>query len=129
VSVSSPERHFTISAHITPQGPQGQYKATYGTGPSAIGYEGKVTCIKVEPTATGTSAMVGIKITKSTHPEATVGGGEFIRVTDRGQPSDPAPKDTLSPGEFTATPPTECKEPVEVTWTHNSGNFVAHDGD
>ena len=116
------ERHFILSAHNGPQGPNGQYTATYGKGKSSIGYKGTVTCINV----VGNNAKVGILITESTHPEAVVGTYEILRVTDYGLPSDDGQRDALSPGVFTSTP-ADCSTPVADTSPTYSGNFTVND--
>ncbi|HEX8743004.1 MAG TPA: hypothetical protein VF712_07710 [Thermoleophilaceae bacterium] len=118
------ERHFIVSAHDGPNGATGTYQATYGKGKSRQEYHGRVTCVRVE----GNRAIVGIVVTSSTRPDAVVGSGEIIRVIDNGNPNDGAPVDVVSPGNFSATPPTTCPEPTgDVTPTY-SGNMLVRDG-
>jgi hypothetical protein len=121
----SVERHFILSAHATPQGPQGSYTATYGQGKTRAGYSGRVTCVNV----VGNFAKVGIVITSSENrPDAVVGTYEILRVTDYGNPSDGGQRDSLSPGDFSVTPAV-CDAPYGDPTPTYSGNFEVHDGD
>jgi hypothetical protein len=115
-------RHFILSAHDGPQGPHGQYTATYGQGKTELGYKGTVTCVNV----VGRDAKVGILITDSTRPDAVVGTYEILRVTNYGVPGDGS-GDALSPGVFTSTP-ANCSAPVDDTSPTFAGNFTVHDG-
>jgi hypothetical protein len=120
------DQHHILSAHQMPKGgAQGQYQATYDDqAGNRIGYKGKVTCVRVE----GKRAVVGIEILPGeTHPAISAGQGQFLYITDRGNPSDPG-QDTISPGAGFATPPTTCDIPREITTPTYSGNLTLKDG-
>jgi hypothetical protein len=123
LSGANPERHFILSAHDGPQGPTGQYTATYGKGKAAVGYKGDVICVNV----VGNDARVEIRITQSTHAPAVVGQYETLDVTDYGTPAGDDQMDSLSPGNFTAQPVGCEGNETEVVPTY-SGNFTLNDG-
>jgi len=118
----STDRHFILSAHNGPQGPNGQYTATYGKGKSAVGYKGTVTCVNV----VGNLARVGIQITESSRSDVVVGSYEILRVTDYGNPSGDDQMDSLSPGVFTSVP-ANCADPYEDPTPTYAGNFTVND--
>jgi hypothetical protein len=119
------ERHFIVSAHDGPNGATGSYQATYGKGQSRTEYSGDVTCVRVE----GNLAIVGIRVTKSTRPDAVVGSYEIIRVIDNGNPNDPGDPDVVSPGIYSAGPLTSCPAPTSDFTRTYSGNMTVKDGD
>jgi hypothetical protein len=105
----------------------GLYSAAYrtiATGAKAS-YAGRVTCINV----VGNNAYIGIRVTQSSNrPDAVVGSGEIIRVTKWGS-SSTGQKDAVSPGVFSATPPTVCPAPYADTSPTYWGGVLMHDGD
>jgi len=119
------ERHFIVSAHDGPNGATGHYSATYGKGQSRTEYSGDVTCVRAE----GNLAIVGIRVTKSTRPDAKVGTWEIIRVIDNGTPNDGGDPDVVSPGIYSATPLTSCPKPTSDFTRTYSGNMNVTDGD
>jgi hypothetical protein len=120
------DQHFTIAAWETRNGANGIYIANYkrpdGT---TFGYVGRVTCINV----VGKNAMVGIAVVKTSFPNTVVGQGGFVRVTDYGPASVVGQRDSVSPSNFLATPPTVCPESETETTPTYAGNIVVHDGD
>jgi hypothetical protein len=118
--------HFKVSAQAGPKRPSGTYNAVYGVGNDAHGYTGKVTCVRAE----GNLATVGIVITKvDDDPHAEVGDGQVIRIVDNGNPADGGPKDAISGGAFTSSPPKTCPKPVKVKVPYVSGNVLVKDAD
>jgi hypothetical protein len=118
-----PERHFVISAHDGPNGATGHFKATYGSGSSRVGFEGKAFCVR----SVGNLAIVGILVTSSTHETYTAGDRMFVRIADNGNPGNSSTNDSVSPGAVQPPSTTECPAPVNPNTPFTSGNVVVQD--
>jgi hypothetical protein len=120
------DQHFTIAAWETRTGADGFYYAWYREADgTTYSYTGRVTCINV----VGQNAMVGIVLVKTTFPGTVAGQGGTVAITNYGGPNTVGQRDSISPGDFTATAPTVCP-PVRTAVTPTyAGNVIVHDGD
>ena len=121
--VADTEWHVNAKSGPMGENPQGHFFVRLESAILLnLDFRGRVTCLNV----TGNVAVIGGEITASRTPDAVVGQGILIEVTDNGEGNDDPP-DTFN-GAFTLIPPQICPPaPLFPGAPATQGNFVVHD--